>query len=74
MDQLTRLFTPAHFVRQVQMRYGDQVVFDAELNFAFSENPSLRFQFLPQGPGRLSATITDTEDRRFASQVAVAMP
>jgi len=52
MDQLTRQFTPRWFVRTVNVAYGGQPVLSADLDFAISENPNLRFYFVPRGPGR----------------------
>ncbi|HEX6364064.1 MAG TPA: quinoprotein dehydrogenase-associated SoxYZ-like carrier, partial [Albitalea sp.] len=75
MDQSTRLYTPPHFVRSVAVRYGDRPVLDAELDFAISENPHLRFHFLPQGgPGELRVEVVDSQDRRFEHAVTWPAP
>jgi sulfur-oxidizing protein SoxY len=71
MDQVRRTYTPAHYVRRVAVSYAGQPVLDADVDFAISENPHLRFWFLPQGPGELSAEVVDTQERRYASRLAV---
>lgn len=71
MDQLTRQFTPAHFVRQVNVSYGGQPVLSAELDFSISENPNLRFRFVPRGPGELKAEAIDSQDLLFERAIAV---
>ena len=65
MDQLTRQFTPAHFVRKVDVSYAGKPVFSADVDFSISENPNFRFYFLPQGQGRLRATASDSRNLHF---------
>lgn len=72
MDQLTRLTTPAHFVRSVEVSYGGKTVLSAELGFTISENPNLRFYFLPGGGGELRARAVDTQGATFENSLRVA--
>ncbi|MFM2066907.1 MAG: hypothetical protein RLZZ584_1816 [Pseudomonadota bacterium] len=72
MDQLARTYTPAHYVRRVTVSYAGQPVLDADVDFAISENPNLRFWFVPQGPGELRAEVADTRERRFEASLALA--
>lgn len=74
MDQLTRQFTPSHFVREVRVQYGTQPLLAAELDFSISENPHLRFRFTPNGPGDLKAEIVDSHDLRFQTVLALNAP
>lgn len=74
MDQLTRQFTPSHFVREVKLHYGTQPLLSAELDFSISENPHLRFRFTPRGPGELKAEIVDSHDLRFQTALALNAP
>jgi sulfur-oxidizing protein SoxY len=67
MDQATRQFTPAHYVRKVEVTYQGQPVFAADVDFSISENPNFRFYFVAQGDGELRATVIDSHDRRFAA-------
>ena len=39
--------------------------------FALSENPTLRFRFVPRGTGALRAEAVDTFDRRFSGSIAL---
>lgn len=71
MDQLTRLSYPAHYVRQIDIRYGDELVLQAETDISISENPSLRFHFVPAGEGELSAAVLDSKDLAFNHAVDV---
>jgi sulfur-oxidizing protein SoxY len=71
MDQLTRLYTPAYFVRSVKVSYAGKPVFAAEVDFSISENPYFRFYFVPHAPGDLKAEVIDTKDLKFETAVAV---
>jgi len=74
MDQVTRLFTPAHFVRQVRVTYGGDLVMSADVDFSISENPNFRFYFLPRGDGELKAEVVDSNELRFASALKYRRP
>lgn len=67
MDQSTRQYTPAHFVRKLDISYAGKTVMSAELDFAISENPNFRFWFVPSGEGELKAEVVDSKDLRFES-------
>ena len=67
MNQVSRLFTPAHFVRQVNITYAGELVLSADVDFSISENPNFRFYFVPSGDGELKAEVIDSEDLRFES-------
>jgi sulfur-oxidizing protein SoxY len=65
MDQVSRLFAPAHFVRQVRVSYDGQLVMAADVDFSISENPNFRFYFLPHGNGELRAELVDSKELQF---------
>ena len=71
MDQLSRQFTPAHYVRQINVTYGGQPVLSADLDFSISENPNLRFYFVPDGKSRLAAEVLDSRNQSFRSSLAL---
>ena len=72
MDQATRQYTPAHYVRRVAVTYAGEPVLTADLDFAISENPNFRFWFVPRGDGELKAEVLDTRELRFESSLALA--
>jgi len=73
LDQLTRLYQPAYYVRRVEVRYADRPVLNADVDFSISENPNFRFYFVPEGDGELQAEVIDTQDQRYASKLAVRL-
>ena len=72
MDQLSRQFTPRRFVRTVNVAYGGQPVLSADLDFSISENPNLRFYFVPRGPGQLTVEVVDSNQTVWKSSLDVA--
>lgn len=71
MNQLTRTFTPSEYVRKVNIYQGERLLLAADVDFALSENPSLRFRFVPQGNAPLRAEVVDTFERHFSAQAAL---
>lgn len=71
MDQVTRHFTPAHFVRRIEVSYAGRTLLTADVDFALSENPQLRFHFAPHDGGELQARVVDSRDLTFTQSLAV---
>ena len=65
MDQLSRNFTPAHFVRELTVRYAGKPVLTADLDISISENPNIRFYFVPTAAGDLNVDVVDSSDLHF---------
>ena len=78
MDQLTGLYTPARFVKEVHVSFEGDEIFTAETSFAISENPSFEFYFVPSREGEITAEAIDTNDQHFLSrqhlELAAASP
>jgi sulfur-oxidizing protein SoxY len=72
MDQWTRQYTPAHYVRKVDVTQGSTLVFSADVDFSISENPNFRFFFVPDGGADLRVTVIDSNELRFVSAHALA--
>jgi sulfur-oxidizing protein SoxY len=69
MDQFSRQYTPAHFVRQIEVSLAGQPLLSASVDFSISENPHLRFYFVPDAAGELKAEVVDSQDLRFESAI-----
>lgn len=67
MDQLTHLYDPPYYVRNVRVTRGDELVFSADVDFSISENPAFRFTLRPGKGGALHARVTDSNERVFES-------
>jgi sulfur-oxidizing protein SoxY len=71
LNQVTVMYIPPHFVRSIKVSYAGQRIFDADMDFSVSENPTLRFHFLAHGSGELLAEVTDSKEGRFTGRLAV---
>jgi len=64
-DQLSTLFIPAHYIKDVLVTFNDELIMQAQTNFSISENPSFRFTFNQDETGELKAVARDTKDNEF---------
>jgi len=71
LNQVTVMYIPPHFVRSIRVSYAQRKVFDAELDFSVSENPTLRFHFVPHARGELRAEVTDSKDGQYVGTLAL---
>jgi sulfur-oxidizing protein SoxY len=71
MNQITRNYATAYFIRKVAVTYADKPVMTANVNFSISENPNFRFYFLQTGNGELKAHIEDTRNKQFEGAIAI---
>jgi sulfur-oxidizing protein SoxY len=71
MNQVTRNYASAYFIRKVAVTYAGKPVMTANVNFSISENPNFRFYFVPRGSGELKAQAEDTKNKQFEGAVAV---
>lgn len=71
LNNVSVMFIPPHFVRSIKVSYADRKVFDAELDFSVSENPTFRFNFVPHAAGVLKAEVEDSKDARFVGTLDV---
>jgi sulfur-oxidizing protein SoxY len=65
MDQVTRLYVPAYFVRELRVWQGDELVLFMDGGISISEDPSIRFNYVPNGAKAFRAEAGDTEQHVF---------
>ncbi len=68
MDQLTRLYIPAYFVRELRVWQGDDLVLSMDGGISISQDPNIRFRYVPNGAKTFRAEAIDTEDHRFRGE------
>ncbi|MDO8251958.1 MAG: quinoprotein dehydrogenase-associated SoxYZ-like carrier [Rhodoferax sp.] len=71
LNQVTVMYIPAHFVRSIKVSFAAQKIFNADLDFSISENPTFRFNFVPHGQGQLKAEVEDSKDGHWEGTLAV---
>jgi sulfur-oxidizing protein SoxY len=69
MDPLTRNWIPPHYVRKIEVAYGDRTVMLVEGDISLSENPSIHFSLVPDEPGELTVRALDSEDQKFSASL-----
>jgi sulfur-oxidizing protein SoxY len=67
MDQITREYTPARFVQELEVKRGGELVFRMDGGISISENPNLRFTFAAADDETLKVTATDTDGKVFTA-------
>ena len=72
MDQLTRLYVPAHFVSSVRVWQGDDILLGIESGISISENPEFRFDYRPNGSADFRAEVHDSEGKMFTHSWSAA--
>lgn len=70
MDQLTREYTPAKFVQEMDVKRGGALVFKMEGGISISENPHFRFTFAPGADDVIEVTAKDTDGKVFTATSA----
>ena len=71
LNNVTVMYIPPHFVRSIKVSYAERKIFDADLDFSVSENPTWRFNFVPHGPGELRAEVEDSKDAHYSGTLHV---
>jgi sulfur-oxidizing protein SoxY len=70
MDQVTRQYTPARFVQDLQVKRGNDLIFSMEGGISISENPNFRFTYVPGDDNTIEVTAKDTDGKVFTATSA----
>ncbi|PTW61992.1 sulfur-oxidizing protein SoxY [Breoghania corrubedonensis] len=65
-DQVTQLWIPADYVRTIELSMNGKPILTFDGDISMSENPSVRFFVKPKEGEKLTAHVTDTEERSFS--------
>ncbi len=68
MDQISRLYIPAEFIKSVQVWQGKEMMVSVESGISISENPEFRFHFKPNGDEPFRAEAVDSNDKPFKGE------
>jgi sulfur-oxidizing protein SoxY len=71
-DQVTLLYVPAFFVRELRVWQGDDLVLSMDGGISISEDPNIRFSYLPNGATRFRAEAVDTDGHVFKGEWPIA--
>ena len=65
MNQITRMYTPARFIKSTEVSYEGASVFHLDSDISMSTDPVVTFGFVPHGKGKLAVRVVDSEDKSF---------
>lgn len=68
MDQVTRLYVPARFIKSVRIWQGQEILLSIDSGISISENPAFRFDYHSNGAATFSAAIEDSDGQSFRQE------
>ncbi|WP_442755806.1 quinoprotein dehydrogenase-associated SoxYZ-like carrier [Methylocystis sp. JAN1] len=74
MDQITRAYTPAHYVDAVEVWQGDELIFRMEGGISLSEDPNFRFTYAPNGAKTMRVVAHDNKGGVYKGEWPIAEP
>lgn len=71
-DLVSQGTIPAFYINKANFTYNGKPVMDVDFGVGTSEDPYLRFEFVPEEPGLLEVKATDNEGGAFSKQLEVS--
>lgn len=72
-DQVSRTYIPAFYVHTIGASLGGKEVIKVDTNFSMSENPTVRFRFLPsEGVDEMKVYAVDSKENRYEESFPLA--
>src|SRR3954462_4109827 len=68
MDQVTQLYIPAFFVDELRVWQDESLVLAMQGGISISEDPNIRFTYVPNGAKRFRVEAKDTEGHVFQNE------
>jgi sulfur-oxidizing protein SoxY len=65
MNQVTRNYTPARYIKQITVAYGDKEILTIDGDISVSSDPAFGFSFVPAGDGPIKVVVLDTGGGRW---------
>lgn len=65
MNQITRTYTPARYIKQVTVVSGDREVLTIDGDISLSTDPVFGFSLVPEGDGPIRVVVLDTGGARW---------
>jgi len=68
MDQVTHLYVPAFFINELRVWQDDKLVLAMEGGISISEDPNIRFTYIPGGARHFRVEAKDTDGHVFQGE------
>lgn len=70
-DLVSQGYVPAFYINKTSFNYNGQPLLTVDVGVGTSEDPYMKFSFIPEAPGTLEVTATDNEGKTFSQHVDV---
>ncbi len=70
-DQKARKYIEAHYVKNMEISYNGKTLMKVDTGISVSEDPSIRFTFVPQEAGVLKADVLDSKEQTFSLEKSI---
>jgi sulfur-oxidizing protein SoxY len=70
-DLVSQGFVPAFYIDKTTFTYNGKPVMTVDVGVGTSEDPYMKFNFIPDEPGKLEVVATDNEGKTFTHEVDV---
>ena len=70
-DLVSQGYVPAFYIQKAVFTYNNKPVMNVDFGVGTSEDPYLRFNFVPEGPGALEVKADDNEGKSFTKQLEI---
>lgn len=70
-DLVSQGYVPAFYINKTEFKYNGSPVMTVDVGVGTSENPYMKFKFVPDAPGKLEVFATDNEGKIFTHAVDV---
>jgi sulfur-oxidizing protein SoxY len=65
MNQVSRMYTPARFIRSIDATYDGGQVFHMDADISLATDPVITFGFVPHEKGQMKVVAQDTSDAKY---------
>lgn len=72
-DLMTQGFRPAYYIKNLDIRFNDKPVLQADTYIGISEDPNFKFYFVPDKSGKLTVSAEDNEGKRYQHETSVTV-
>ena len=70
-DLVSQGYVPAFYINKTAFTYNGKPLMTVDVGVGTSEDPYMKFNFIPDAPGKLEVTATDNEGKTFTHEVDV---
>ena len=70
-DLVSQGYVPAFYIKNTAFTYNGKPLMTVDVGVGTSEDPYMKFNFIPDAPGTLEVTATDNEGKTFMQQLDI---